>query len=88
MLKYVYGRLELLADEANSYVFRRKKFDIKKVEMNLESVKNFMAKLKDAFKDLPEALDEIEWLEMVVKSIERAESRKKAEVETVGLERE
>ena len=88
MLKYVYGRLELLADEANSYVFRRKKFDIKKVEMNLESVKNFMVELKDAFKDLPEALDEIEWLEMVVKSIERAEGRKKAEVEIVSLERE
>ena len=88
MLKYVYERLALLADEANHYIVKENKFRIEEVELNLESVKNFMAKVKEAFKEFPEALDEIEWLEMVLKNIEEKESQSRSQLTTVQQERE
>ncbi len=76
MLKYVYDRLELLADEANHYILKENKLNINDIDFNLESIKSFMAKVKDAFKELPEALDEIEWLEMVLKNTEQSGAEK------------
>lgn len=89
MLKYVYDRLVLLADEANHYILKENKLNIGEIEFNIESVKSFMAKVKDAFKELPEALDEIEWLEMVLKNIEPSECKTTKASESPGpLERE
>ena len=74
MLNYVYEHLEKLAAEANCYIFKENRLNHKKVEMTTQSMKSFIKKLKDAFKEIPEAIDEIEWLEMVVKNIEEKEN--------------
>ena len=45
-------------------------------------------KLKDAFKELPEALDDIAWLEMVVANIEEKENQSKSQLTIVEQEKE
>ena len=74
MLNFVYERLVLLVNEANYYIFKENKLNIEEVEKSVESMKIFISKLKDAFKELPEALDEVLWLEMVVENEEEKQS--------------
>ena len=78
----------LLVNEANYYIFKENKLNIEEVEKSVEGIKTLIAKLKDAFKELPEAIDEVLWLEMVVDNEEGKQSKQQLQITITEQERQ
>ena len=89
MLRYVYDRLEELASVANHIVIAGdQRLNHRELKMNLPDIKAFMAELKIALNDYPGAIDELTWLEMVVRSLEAEEEKQQSVSKTNEPEKE